>query len=509
MNNLNVKTAAAQAALLVSGAVLLTVYGAAWWALAYAVGGATLLWLAHGGSAVDFRPVMTLVRGHNIGMSVEAVHIGKQIKVATEQANQQQELTSHIFALTEQSSSEVQDVQSSINTIAGYANALADGMASTRTDVATANDNAREAADVMQTFNANIGKLLEGTQSTLGLMDQISEISQQTNLLSINASIEAARAGEMGRGFAVVAAEVRTLAARTRTLADSVTTQVKEIQQHSQHTSDVAASITENISRTCNVMGSTTRQLDEFAGSSARVSSEIDAIRAIVDTVSANNDTITRDVGQMHTLSSEMAAAMNTCIQMSRKLTKAAEDGMRELGQYRLGDAPFDRVVVQLQAWRRDCEQMLKQLIAEGHDVFDTSYQPIPGTNPQQYHTSYDRAFAKLFQPKFDAWAASIPGCDLAVMTSARDAYPPTHVSKYCQRPGPDVAWNTANCRDKRFHSANEMLANVSNDQRAFLFQAYMRDIGDIFVLVSQPVMVDGRHWGGFMLGLKHEALRG
>jgi len=509
MNKTNVKALAAQGALLLGGAALLTMSGAPWWALMYVAGGAALLWLAQGGNADDLKPVMKLVRGHNIGMSVEAAHIGKQIKVATEQSKQQQELTSHIFALTGQSSSEVQEVQASINNIAGYANELASGMSTTSADVAAANDKAREAADVMQTFNANIGKLLQGTQSTLGLMEQISGISQQTNLLSINASIEAARAGEMGRGFAVVASEVRTLAARTRALADSVTSRVKAIQQHSQHTSEVAATITENISGTCAVMGSTTRQLDEFASNSARVSSEIDAIRGIVDTVSSNNDTITQNVGQMHTLSAEMASAMDTCIQMSRRLTRAAEDGMRELGRYKLGEAPFDRVIAQLQSYREDCERTLKQMMADGYDVFDTKYQPIPGTNPQQYHTSYDRAFEKLFRPKFDEWAAAVPGCDLAVMTSVRDVYPPTHVSKYCQRQGSDVAWNTANCRDKRFHSGNEMLSNVSNDTRPFLFQAYMRDIGDIFVLVSQPVMVDGRHWGGFMLGIQHEALHG
>ena len=508
MNKTNLRALTAQSVLLLGGAAMLIASGSPWLALLFVAAGAGLLWLAQSKDDGGLKPVMKLVRGHNAGMSVEAVQIGKQIKTATEQANQQQELTSHIFALTEQSSAEVQEVQSSINNIAVYANALASGMSTTRADVAAANDKAREAADVMQTFNANIGKLLEGTQSTLGLMDQISGISQQTNLLSINASIEAARAGEMGRGFAVVASEVRTLAARTRALADSVTSQVKEIQQHSQHTSDVAAAITENINGTCSVMGETTRQLDEFAGSSARVSSEIDAIRGIVDTVSSNNDTITENVGQMRTLSAEMAAAMNTCIGMSRKLTAAAQDGMSELGKHTLGEEAFDRLIRRLQEYHRECERGLKKLVDEGFDVFDRNFQPIPGTNPQQYHTSYDRAYAKHFQPLFDQWATSVPGCDLAVMCTTGDVYPPTHVSKYCQRPTGDVAYDTAHCRDKRFHNGNEMLANVSNDQREFQFQAYMRDIGDIFVLVSKPVYVNGRHWGGFMLALEHEALR-
>jgi len=508
MNNDSGRQVMVQCGILFVGVALLLIAGALWTALIYLAAGGALVWLVNRGKGIDLLPVMRLVRGHNISMSVEAVHIGKQIKTATEHANQQQGLASHIFSLTEKSAGEVQVVQSSVSSIAGFANDLANGMSTVRTEMLGANDHAREAAEVMQTFNANIGKLMDGTRSTLGLMDQISEISQQTNLLSLNASIEAARAGESGRGFAVVAQEVRNLAARTRALSDSVTGQVRDILEHSTHTSKVAETITERIGTTCTVMGTTTEQLEKFTDGSVRVSSEIDSIRTIVDRVTANNDTINRDVGQMHKLSTEMAQAMNICIGMSRTLTASAETGMRELGKYTLGKAAFDNVIAHLNRRRRECESMLKQLVSEGYDVFDRNYIPIPGTNPPQYHTSYDEAYAKVFRPKFDAWAAAIPGCDLAVMCNVGDIYPPTHVSKYCQPPSGDVAWDTAHCRDKRFHNGNEMLSNVGNDTREFLFQAYMRDIGDIFVLVSQPVYVDGRHWGGFMFGLQHEALR-
>lgn len=88
---------------------------------------------------------------------------------------------------------------------------------------------AEETSSITARVSDSIEVLRKESETINGFVETISSISQQTNLLSLNASIEAARAGEAGRGFAVVAEEIRKLADDSNSAAEEIRNKVSNI----------------------------------------------------------------------------------------------------------------------------------------------------------------------------------------------------------------------------------------------------------------------------------------
>lgn len=94
----------------------------------------------------------------------------------------------------------------------------------------------------IQVASSSINELARDTENVTSILNVITSIAEQTNLLALNAAIEAARAGEQGRGFAVVADEVRSLASRTQQATGEIQKMIQQVQSRVAETVNVMQS---------------------------------------------------------------------------------------------------------------------------------------------------------------------------------------------------------------------------------------------------------------------------
>jgi len=147
-------------------------------------------------------------------------------------------------------------------------------------------------------------------------------------------------------------------------------------------------------------------------------------------------------------------------------------------------------------------EQLLEEQIRNGRftvdEVFDVNYQPIPNTDPQKYHTKYDSYLDRTILEIEDEYLKD-EQVVFAVLVDS-NGYLPTHNTKYSKPLTGDKEKDKVGNRTKRLFNDPVGIAAAKNEKE-LLKQVYARDTGEKMWDISAPVMVNGKHWGGFRIG--------
>lgn len=180
-------------------------------------------------------------------------------------------------------------------------------------------ENAKVATDTIVTKIEELKSDMEKVKETVGIIEAISE---QSNLLSLNAAIEAARAGENGKGFAVVADEVRKLANQSKESSESIHKIIQEISQKSEEISAEAKQTGDLVKEQSDAVNNTAQSFDKIYKGMGEITERIDSADALLKTIANKNVETLKSIENISITSEETATAMEEVFESTKQQTQ-------------------------------------------------------------------------------------------------------------------------------------------------------------------------------------------
>jgi len=452
------------------------------------------------------RDLISHARERSVSIAADAARMNYLVQQTDDAVRRQELLAGEVFELSNRVNLAVGDVASNAEAIRGSTQSNLELAQRSLNQMETVASTMRSTNQHIEHFSSTVGELHTSSMKINEIVSLINDISDQTNLLALNAAIEAARAGEAGRGFAVVADEVRKLAEKVKTATQVIGQNTQSMINLVADTSSKTQTIVGEVTRANEYVETSASDLKTMVGEFQQTAAQLTTIADAIHNLRESNQAIHHEVEEIRDHSQEISGRMKQCIDSSKTLRTSTEDLQCTLADFRTGNSKFDSLHDGCTSFRDRVRTILQTLQARSVNVFDQAYKDIPGSNPKRYTTCYDGQCDKELTRLYDALLSEMPGLTYALAVDNK-GYAPAHNSVFSNQPSGDPAVDLVKCRHKRIFN-DPVGLKLAQNQKPSLFQTYVRDTGEILNDLSMPIVIDGRHWGAVRIGFKTEMLQ-
>ncbi|MNJ37417.1 Methyl-accepting chemotaxis protein McpS [compost metagenome] len=248
---------------------------------------------------------------------------------------QDQELEQAATAVTEMTTAVEEVARNAVSTsqAANASNQLAE---QSRQQVGENLDGTRAMAAEVHTSSERLQQLAGQIRDIGQVLEVIRSVSEQTNLLALNAAIEAARAGEAGRGFAVVADEVRTLAYRTQQSTQEIEQMIADVKQGTEAAVTSMQSSTLRAQSTLDITQASGQVLEGIYSAIGEINERNLVIASAAEEQAQVAREVDRNLLNIRELSSRSASGAQQTREASQGLSRLAQELTGLVGRFRV-----------------------------------------------------------------------------------------------------------------------------------------------------------------------------